>query len=411
MKIPFRNIIIGTLFVVAGVSSLVSADDNIGNPVYGVFSETYSGIKYKTLNPGSKDGGMMGQWGATLDPELVISTEGTTALKVTDGSPTLPQGGVYIQFGYNGTYASPMVPTKMSDYAGGSMDFMIRTSTEIIVKVVWRDNNGKDVGVDRLLKRDYGVVTNNQWQRVSIPLSSLMPSTTCLLSIVQPAVFATLYVPAPRSLPARVFYLDNIVWRRSTSGTLSAVLKNTLDNETTTQITWSNVALGTTKWKAANQYIELKMNYYHTGWGIQIFTDNKPTAANPRYTGTGNPVGLVASYDTTTALPMCWRIVDASTTTCTIKQGAAGYPDRLWSAELGSNYPCFFWMMDKGTTGFADSDDYVTVWDNRGIHHAEGPTWGGATSPNYIYLGADFTGGVAPSTYQTSRLMVELFYE
>lgn len=410
MKKPFWNTIIGVFFILAMLASCVGADDSIGNAVYGIFSETFAGLKYNTLNPGSKDGGYMGAWLSTLQPEVAISTEGSNAIKVIDWSPGEAQGGMYIQFGYNGTSSNPMVPTNMKDYAGGSMEFMVRTSTEIIVKIVWRDDHGNDVGAERRLKRDYGVVTNNQWQHVSIPLSTLMPSTTCLLSIVQPAVFVTLYAD-PRSPTSRVFWLDNIVWKRSSSGTLSAVLKNTLDNATTTQITWSNVALGTTKWKAANQYIELKMNYYHAGWGIQIYTDNKPTTANPRFTGSGNPAGLVASYDTTTALPMCWRIVDASTTTYTIKQGTDGYPDRLWSAELGSKYPCFFWMMDRGTTGFADSDEYVTVWDNRGIHHAEGPTWGGATSPNYIYLGADFTGGVAPSTYQTSRLMVELFYE
>jgi hypothetical protein len=66
--------------------------------------------------------------------------------------------------------------------------------------------------------------------------------------------------------------------------------------------------------------------------------------------------------------------------------------------------------MDKSSGTFTNSADYVTAWDMRGIQHAEA-TWGGAKSPNYIYIAADFTYALTPVTYTTNKLMLELFHD
>jgi hypothetical protein len=70
----------------------------------------------------------------------------------------------------------------------------------------------------------------------------------------------------------------------------------------------------------------------------------------------------------------------------------------------------------ENTTAFVNGDDYVTVWDDRGIQHAE-DTWSPEPSKNFIYLGADFSsifkGKDAGDTvsFKTSTLRIELFYE
>lgn len=176
-------------------------------------------------------------------------------------------------------------------------------------------------------------------------------------------------------------------------------------------LSWSGVTIGTTKWKASDVYVQVHSTITASGGGIQIYTDNRNgTVVAERYSGTGNPAGLVSLSSTTATIPMCWRIVTVSTTSLTIQQGAPGFPDRLWASELGNGYPCFVWMMDTGTAGFLNALDYVTVRDAlRGIQHAEA-TWAATTiSPAYIYIGADFTLATTPNTYRTTTLRIEAF--
>jgi hypothetical protein len=210
----------------------------------------------------------------------------------------------------------------------------------------------------------------------------------------------------------RMFWFDNLVWKSTTTGTTSITVKNISDNSVVagSTLTWSGVTVGSTRWKAADQYIEVKNDYYGSSWGLQIYTDNKASNASPKYTGTGNPVGLVNTTTTTVALPLAWRIVDVTTSTVSVMQGEATHPTRIWESQLGNQYPCYNWMIDKSSGSFTNSADNVTAWDIRGIQHAES-TWGGAMSPNYVYIAADFTNALTPATYTTRKLVLELFHD
>ena len=188
-------------------------------------------------------------------------------------------------------------------------------------------------------------------------------------------------------------------------------IHNRLDDSTTTYLSWTTPTLPHSGWIAANQYIKIDCVPNVYGWGIQIYTDNKASNANPKYTGTGNPVGLISST-TTITLPLAWRCVNVTTNTLTVQRGAPSYPDRLWVSEIGNQYPCFIWMEDKNTTGFVNDNDYIIAWDARGIQQAESSWSGtGAISPNYIYLAADFTNALTPNVYTTNKLTVELFHD
>lgn len=382
---------------------------NIGKATYGLFTETYEGIAFdienSTDNPGgsNQEGGYIGLWsylgstGFIDDPSS--PPEGSLSKRAWVNSGN---GGWWMQFGYNPNGNPPNFkrPTNMTAYTGGTIDFWVKTSTDIIVKIEWRDANGADMGAEKRIGADLGIPIDNSWHRVSTPIASF--SSINLSSVTVPAGFHNVW-----DVTHGTYSVDNVVWKKSTEGSVSVTLKNISDNLTTTQMTWSGIIPGTTQWACADQYLEITTQYHYPGWGVQIYTDNTSGTANPPYTGINNPVGLVDTSTTTRTLPMCWRIVDITTNTLNIQQTSDYH---LYSSELGSGYKCWLYMMDKATSGFTEGSDDVTVWDERGVHASEGG-FAGSMSPNYIYIGADFTNALTPRTYRTNKLTVEVFYE
>ncbi len=249
-------------------------------------------------------------------------------------------------------------------------------------------------------------------------------TVSLLVSLVLLAVVSTASYAAFTGI-SRSTYTAAIIFTAIGSVQASFEVRNVSDNAVVlTGISWDPATItlgGTTKWKASSQYIVMHSTITAASGGIQIYTDNKAADAGIyAYTGisTATAAGLVGYSTTTyvmapssTTLSMCWRVVDNSTTTLNIQRGTAGYPDRLWESTLGSGFPCFLWMMDRFTGGFSDGMDYITVKDgNRGIQYGEA-SWGGSASPDYIYIGADFTTAVTPRTYRTNTLRVEAFTE
>lgn len=200
-----------------------------------------------------------------------------------------------------------------------------------------------------------------------------------------------------------------------------ATIHNVLDNSATDYISWSPPALPC-DWKTAGQYIKIEVEPNLSQWGIQIYTDNAASDANPKYTGstiTANCAGLIDTVLTSKRIPLCWRLTDNTTNSITIVQGS---DNKLYSTELGgqsSNFPCFLWMKDiktpdipgENTTRFIDSEDYVTVKEGmRGAHYSEGE-WAALQSPDYIYIGAKFASALTPREYKTNKLTLEFFRE
>ncbi|MHB9154845.1 MAG: hypothetical protein ACYC5N_04020 [Endomicrobiales bacterium] len=371
------------------------------NTVYGVYTETYPGMKYGTLNPPNGDGAFMGAWGATLiETDVAVSTEGSNCAKVTVAAGA--NGGMWMQFGYDG-YTNPKVPQNMSAYSGGRIEFMVKTAVEMTVKIEW----GASGASEKRINADLGIPLDNQWHRAQVPLSAF--TGIDLTAITIPAGFHALWMASPPGY-ARTYYIDNVNWVKPALDMTPLLLtpRTIGTNFPSASIVWSGVQLGVTGWKNTNQYVECTLKYSTATWGIQIYTDNKAATANPRYTGTGSAGGLVDGADTTKALPMCWRIVDVTTTTYTIAN-TADYA-HLYSPDIGDGFYPWMYIKDKSDPDFVNSADYITAWDLRGIHYGEGE-WGGAISSNLIYLGADFTNALPLRTYKTSRLIIELFYE
>lgn len=192
------------------------------------------------------------------------------------------------------------------------------------------------------------------------------------------------------------------------------------------EITWDDAQItpGTTGWKAAKQYVMIYSTLTAVSSAVQIYTDNCAADADPQfYTTTPvgeNPAGLVRQSNGKSALSMCWRLTENTTDSLTIGSVMDGTAMKLYSMEISSSYPCFLWMKDKSTPDmpgtaaddkFVYGEDYCVIWEeNRGCQHAEG-TWSPMSSPNFLYLGADFSSASTPETYQTSNLRIELFTE
>jgi len=386
----------------------VSAD------AYGLYSETYSGMKHDVSNPPDPDGGYIGTW--VYDYSIQLSSATATG-EFTDGEQSLKAvvtgagdggAGWYIQFGYPAGPTS-QVATDMSDYSNGYLKFDVKTNGEILVKIEWYISPTQKGSQQSYLNGNLGVPLDNDWHSVSVPLSYI--DVNDLKNIMVPAGFHAV------DMGSVTYYIDNVRWTK-TSGPEFSI--------TPGEITWSSVDLATADWLAADQPLEVKVESNDMAWGIQIYTDNTETDANPKWAGGSgtNPCGLlevISGQSTSTVrLPICWRIMDNTTdythleiyeTVASDTGGANHLRCPAYGAPATTNYNCWFWMMDELTSGFGNGDDYVTIWNQYGVHHAEGDNWGVSRSPNYIYIGAKFSSAVAQKTYKTNKLIVEFFYQ
>lgn len=183
---------------------------------------------------------------------------------------------------------------------------------------------------------------------------------------------------------------------------MSIEIRRRTDNVVVSSITW-HLAAGTTQWALAEQYILLHSTLTQSGGGIRIYTDNAAADANPKYGGTfgeGNGAGLIDTSTNTVFLPMAWLIKDD------VGDPATGDP------QTNSNW---FYFKDKSQTNFwtSTTKDYSRVaLAGFGYHYAQDEhNYGAMSSPNPIYIEANFLNAVGGRTYRTTTLRIELYSE
>ncbi|MBA7544563.1 hypothetical protein ES705_36924 [subsurface metagenome] len=208
------------------------------------------------------------------------------------------------------------------------------------------------------------------------------------------------------------------------TGTMTVKIKNIDGDADASKLSWTNVTLGTTKWLASDQYLEIDKDFSRTGWGIQIYTDNLQSGTTEY-----NPAGLAPTTGDPRVgtLSLAWRMMGETTTYAHLGiQEVSDLADptlhHLESTDIpGEGYYPWVWMKDPGLTRniperhitqFVPGEDYVTVWDNRGVHHAEGPLdYYPSPGPNYLYIATNFETATTPETYTTDKLTLELFWQ
>ena len=232
-------------------------------------------------------------------------------------------------------------------------------------------------------------------------------------------------------------------------GTLSVAVKVVGTGAAATTLGWSGVNLGD-GWKVSGQYLEVTYDANQIGWGVQIYTDNMATAANPKYAGdpttdpAQQPAGLVGTVNTMLTCSMAILAYDSSLTATQLAiPVVAIHPttgDRYFTTGYdevagGDHEITWFWLKDKSGTEwidantngvidageihatFANGDDYATIVNTLG--HSSG--WvnavsgimqrGGASSPVDVYVAADFTNANELQEYRTNTLTLEIYHQ
>jgi len=200
--------------------------------------------------------------------------------------------------------------------------------------------------------------------------------------------------------------------------TFDLIFRNLSDNSTTTQVYWSGVTLPSS-YVAASAYVQLNSTLTASGAGIQIYTDNEASDANPKFTLPGgvtvgqagsNPAGLVDTTTTTAVLTMAWSIKDTTTTAPTAADPTSTTDANAsqWLFFEDRNTPT---IASQNTTAFADGATFIAVkLAGSGIHFGQSNTaFGAAPSPDDVYFEANFGGAVTPRAYKTSTLRFEAY--
>jgi len=199
---------------------------------------------------------------------------------------------------------------------------------------------------------------------------------------------------------------------------MDIIIRNLSDNSTTTQVYWTGVTLPS-GYVASNAYIQLNSTLTAVGAGIQIYTDNEASDANPKFTLPGgvtvgqagsNPAGLVDTTTTTAVLSMAWSI-KATTTTAPTAADPTSTTDAnaaQWLFFEDRNTPT---IASQNTVAFADGATFIAVkLAGSGIHFGQANTaFGAAPSPNDIYFEANYSGAVTPRAYKTTTLRLEAY--
>jgi len=207
---------------------------------------------------------------------------------------------------------------------------------------------------------------------------------------------------------------------------LSVELKERGTDISKTSFTFNTSAsalnIGTTFY-TANEYAVIYTTWTSASNGrLLVYTDNTASDANPNYTGSGDPAGLLISTGTTTPydpLQLCWRVTDISTTTVNVLWKLVGSDMKLYCGpNMPEDYYVFLWMKDKGYGTWYNSGDnaYATIkkFDFSGawIHHAEGESdWATTVSPDYFYLGCNYERAKAGLSYKTTTLRFDLIFD
>lgn len=184
-------------------------------------------------------------------------------------------------------------------------------------------------------------------------------------------------------------------------------LKNYSNHAATNTITWSNVTVGTTKWKNADQYALVNSTITSSSAYIRIYTDNKNSTAF-KYTGTltEGVGGLVGTGNTAAApLPMSWTM--RASTSVFISTITLNPDDTSTATGYNSSY-----FIDKALGDVFNSTtnvSYSTMLKNSGFKYGPAPTeYGGSgTGQSYLFFGANFATANTPNTYGCDRIIVQ----
>jgi hypothetical protein len=302
--------------------------------------------------------------------------------------------------------------------SGGMIRFWLYTNTSNM-KVEAQLWNGTTIGLANNL---------TSAPRVSYPGKPVLPLNTWVpIEIIPPSAPTDLSaVKSPFMITANTagtFYVDKVRWVMNRGVSLNASVRS---RATGSVAPGPDLTFNVTgpQWVTADQFVRVDLDSGNNrAWGLQIYTDNRGSAASPAYTGPvdSNPAGLVDMANTTRRVPLVWHASDVLTSDVNIvTQDAYGNP-------VTSGGRQYHWLKDlstpslpmENTNSFTNGEDAVTAWDEEGYHFAPGGktgpywglSWGAVRSPLYLYVAAPFGSALTGTTYRTTALILEYFSE
>ncbi len=412
-----KKSLILSLFLCLIVSSAYAS--NIGRAVYSIFSESLSGAHSYDYNQ------------SVASDVDAIEDEHWTSMECTPMSDSALEGLQYNRYRVSGTgdgwagrgYKSTnsLGYKDMSEYYGGSIKFLARTSSEDMsdFTVGIKINN---IECSRKMGSFSNFSANGEWIEYTFPLSG--GNITAANLKKTNIVFLFLGGSVSKTYN-KTIDIDYIRWvKPNTTGSFGVTVKNVSNNSTvsTTNITWasSNFQTG---WKVAEQYLEIDYDKDSStrDWNVKLYVNNGSKARNGLYATKGGK-----EYNMT----MCWR---ASENTLPYSDSNGNHT--LQIAEAYNSTGKYYYLYDSGSSSTeyspwlymqdltaltTDKDkNYSTVMGYKtGGYHAYSGVYNGAPSKNgfypgskvALYLGAN-CGDAAGGLRYEGNIVVALEYE
>jgi hypothetical protein len=331
---------------------------------------------------------------------------GTYVMNDATSEITPPEGALSFKTTNTGGFAGwgfdtgSSTPLDLSRFQSGEFRFWIN-STSGNIEVAIKSDGATYIYQKTLI--DAGLWDDSmkgKWILIRIPLSGIPVFN--LRSVEFPCLFTA-------NTQGTFFYIDNVHYVNSTASPIFNV--SVLNNNTNLSDTFSWNPTSASGWVVANQHIQLEMDPNVVSWGVQIYTDNTASDANPKWAGPAstNPAGLVDTTTRTHIIPLAWSIKDSSITAPSMADpNNTSDPNSFqWLFMQDENTPN---IPATNTLQFMPGEAYATVKSNVGIHFGGNPMEFGADNPpNNIFLEANLTNALAPLTYTTNKLTVEYF--
>ncbi len=382
---------------------------NIGRNVYGVYSESLTGVNFDT-HTYCDDSVRM--W---PDNGMVISSMTTGGVE---------EGLVYVRCKFSTSAACWLTlgfvnssnesqAKDMSAYHNGTLKFLVRVSSgaECASIYIGLTLNGNTFFKPLNDLVGFSSNTINKWQEVSMALSSTTSSTINYDNLGKTSSLFS--ISSTRAINDSSFSLDfdYIRWVKPNTttdpGDFSVKLKNLSNNSdvSTSSITWSSTTFQQ-GWRVAEQFLEIDYDVDSStrNWNVKLYTNNGNKLRNGLYA-----INNGKDY----VMTMCWRASEKALPytdyngahTLYIAQGHNSTDDYDYLYDSGSSSTVFapwLYMQDLSTLeGAPDKDkDYSTVMGhkkggNSGYHAYSGKyddvSYNGYYSGSKVnlYLGAN----------------------
>lgn len=261
--------------------------EHIGNAVYGIISETYSGVA--TDGTGGNDNVTYtgGEWSTDCiegQYSMAIGTSGE--IRVTFGTMT---NMTTYNSGY--LYFSAKVPTTVNTADKDNYIGVISHSNNRLKSLQFNSAN-----IHRVDETGTGIHNDNNWHTYYVLISDI--------KIHKPESVTSIFVVHSTANNSTVL-VDNVYWTLpsdpSQEDAFTATIKNISDNVEASSITWSQSCF-MKNWMASEQYVELGLYQKspNMNWHVKTYLRN----------GKSSRVGLyyVDTEGTDHILPMAWRI-------------------------------------------------------------------------------------------------------